>query len=196
MLAGSLTTVVACGFAVVVWVKTSDGMSARATPPAAETWLARSARRFAMSAEARQRPNPVPNTPEVTAGGLAHWADHCASCHANNGSGETPMGEGLYPPAPDMRQAATQDMTDGELFYVIENGVRLTGMPAWGGPGHDGVDSWKLVHFIRHLPNLSFEERREMERLNPKGPDDIEEERQQQEFLRGEDTHETHQHSH
>lgn len=96
------------------------------------------------------------------------------------------MGKGLYPPAPDMRDKATQELSDGELFYVIENGVRLTGMPAWGGPGHDGVDSWKLVHFIRHLPELSFEERREMERLNPKGPDEIEEQKQQEEFLKGE----------
>lgn len=96
------------------------------------------------------------------------------------------MGQSLYPPAPDMRGPGTQQLSDGELFYIIENGVRLTGMPAWGHPGADGTDSWKLVHFIRHLPKLTFEERREMERLNPKGPDEWEEQRQQQEFLKGE----------
>ncbi len=42
------------------------------------------------------------------------------------------MGRNMYPPAPDMRLAETQQMTDGELFYIIQNGVRLTGMPAWG----------------------------------------------------------------
>ena len=57
----------------------------------------------------------------------------------------------MYPPAPDMRRAETQQLTDGELFYIIQNGVRLTGMPAWGGSGgdvsaHDEEDSWKLVH--------------------------------------------------
>jgi hypothetical protein len=93
-----------------------------------------------------------------------------------------------------MRERPTQDMSDGELFYVIENGVRLTGMPAWGG--HNPTDSWKLVHFIRHLPDLSFEERREMERLNPKGPDELEEERQQEEFLKGAQTNESHTHHH
>jgi hypothetical protein len=128
--------------------------------------------------------------------GLAHWADHCASCHSNDGSGEVAMGKRLYPPAPDMRQRATQNMSDGELFYIIENGVRFTGMPGWSSPGHDGKDSWKLVHFIRHLPDLSFEERREMEGLNPKSPDEFEEQRQQEEFLKGESTDENHKHSH
>jgi len=51
-----------------------------------------------------------------------HWADHCAGCHANDGSGESLMGKRTYPPAPDMRLAATQQMTDGELFYIIQNG--------------------------------------------------------------------------
>ncbi|MEO7144714.1 MAG: c-type cytochrome [Bryobacteraceae bacterium] len=61
----------------------------------------------------------------------AHWADHCAACHANNGSGDTAMGKHTYPPTPDMRQAETQNLTDGELFYIIQNGSRLTRMPSW-----------------------------------------------------------------
>lgn len=57
------------------------------------------------------------------------------------------MGKHMYPPAPDIREADTQNMTDGELFYIIQNGIRLTGMPAWGsGSDHDAEDSWKLVH--------------------------------------------------
>ena len=74
----------------------------------------------------------MPNTEEAIAEGRAHFADHCASCHANDGSGDTEMGRGLYPRAPDMRLAATQNLEDHELFYIIENGIRLTGMPAWG----------------------------------------------------------------
>jgi hypothetical protein len=91
----------------------------------------------------------------------------------------------MYPPAPDMRKEETQQKTDGELFYIIENGVRLTGMPGWGGTAHSERDSWKLVRFIRHLPSLSRSEIREMESLNPKTPDDIEEEKQEEEFLKG-----------
>jgi mono/diheme cytochrome c family protein len=182
---GVLFTVVCATVGGHIFLGTVAGFSAREKPSGLEAWLARAAHNMAIPLAAKQQINPVAATDEVIAQGLAHWADHCASCHANNGSGDTPMGRGMYPPAPDMRLPATQQLSDGELFYIIENGVRLTGMPAWGS-GHDGTDSWKLVRFIRHLPNLTFEERREMERLNPKGPDEIEEERQQEEFLKGE----------
>ena len=193
---GAMGLLMLVASAAVLFLRASGGLSTRSEPSGPEAWLARSARKLAMPAEAQKLQNPVPKTPEILAEGLAHWADRCAGCHANDGSGDTAMGKGLYPPAPDMRQRATQDLTDGELFYVIENGIRLTGMPAWGGPGHDGTASWKLVHFIRHLPSVTFEERREMERLNPKGPDEIEEQREQEEFLKGESDHEVHTHKH
>src|SRR5262249_50296644 len=106
--------------------------------------------------------------------------------HSNDGSGETAMGQQMYPPAPDMRKEHTQRLTDGELFYIIENGIRLSGMPAWGSVTEEHAqDSWKLVHFIRHLPALSLEEIRKMEKLNPKSPDELDEERQEEEFLKG-----------
>ncbi len=165
----------------------SSGFSARQQPGFLERWMAGMARAAAMPASVRSRPNPVANSPEVLAQARAHWADHCASCHANDGSGDTVMGKAMYPPAPDMRLEATQRKTDGEIFYMIQNGIRLTGMPAWGTPGRDDEDSWKLVHFIRHLPHLSFEERKQMEKLNPKSPEDREEEEQEERFLRGED---------
>ena len=96
-----------------------------------------------------------------------------------------------------MRLAETQQMSDGELFYIIQNGIRLSGMPAWGGSDHDAQDSWKLVHFIRHLSQLTIEERMEMERLNPKGPDERKEHEEEEKFLRGEDSNETqHEHHH
>jgi mono/diheme cytochrome c family protein len=75
-----------------------------------------------------------------------------------------------------MRQPDTQRKSDGALYYVIENGIRLSGMPAWGDSGIDPQDSWKLVRFIRHLPQLTAEEKKEVEKLNPKGPDERKEE--------------------
>ena len=76
-------------------------------------------------------------------------------------------------------------MTDGELFYIIENGIRLSGMPARGGSHEGEQDSWKLVHFIHHLPDLSPSEIKEMEKLNPKSPEQLEEEKQEEQFLKG-----------
>jgi mono/diheme cytochrome c family protein len=171
--------------ALHLWINQASGFSAHEPPSAFEALVAGWVRAAAIPAEAKARPNPIPASPEVFAEAREHWADHCASCHANDGSGDALMGRNMYPPAPDMRLPETQHMTDGELFYIIQNGVRLTGMPGWGASGsaHDEEDSWKLVRFIRHLPQLSFEEKKEMEKLNPKGPEDRKEEEEEQRFL-------------
>ncbi len=185
---GGLSALTALGLTVVLGAR---GFSAREQPNGLERWLARALRSATAPSDARSLANPVANTPEVLAEARAHWADHCASCHANDGGGDTPMGKRTYPPAPDMRVAPTQRMTDGELFFIIQNGIRFTGMPAWGdGSEQDAQDSWKLVRFIRHLPNLTLEEKREMEKLNPKSPDEFREEEQEEKFLKGEDTNE------
>jgi len=185
-----------CGIgllALAAFILTAHGLSAREEPSAVERWVARRARMAAVPADAANLANPAPDTPEVLAAARAHWADHCASCHANDGSGDSLMGRRTYPPAPDMRLPETQQLTDGELFYIIQNGVRLTAMPAWAssdhGSAHDDLDSWKLVRFIRHLPTLTFDEKKEMEKLNPKGPEDRKEEEEEEKFLKGEDIH-------
>ena len=97
-----------------------------------------------------------------------------------------------------MRLSDTQRQTDGVLYYTIKNGVRLSGMPAFGEPGDADADSWKLVCFIRHLPRLSSEEEQQMKKLNPKTPDELEEERQEEEFLNGgtPPAHDEHHHQH
>jgi mono/diheme cytochrome c family protein len=162
-----------------------DGLSSRAKPTAMETMMARKVRYMAIPANANKLQNPVAETPENLRDARLHFADHCAICHANDGSGDTMIGRNLYPKPPDMRQKDTQELADGELFGIIENGVRFTGMPAFGGAHGSEQDSWKLVRFIRHLPQLSDEERIEMERYNPKGPGDREEEQEENDFLGG-----------
>lgn len=98
------------------------------------------------------------------------------------------MGRGLYPPAPDVRLPAIQNLSDGELFYIIENGVQLTGTPGWSTGTKEGeTSSWHLVHFIRHLPHLTNEELERMESLNPKSPDEIRQEIEAEQFLNGGD---------
>lgn len=189
-----LGVLVTCALALLiglVLIRQGRGFSAREQPTGMERWVARKARDLAMPADAKSKLNPIPNTPEVLAEASAHWADHCFSCHANDGSGDTVIGKHLYPPSPDMRLPDTQKLSDGELFYIIQNGIRLTGMPAWGSGGsHDEEDSWKLVHFIRHLPQLTLEEKKAMEKLNPKSPDELREEQEEEKFLRGEDSNE------
>ena len=115
------------GLGVLVWVRYFTGaFSAREQPSHLEREVANEARLFAMPSKAKKLKNPLAYSPEVLEEARAHWADHCAFCHANDGSGDTQIGRNLYPKAPDMRTAQTQQLSDGELYYVIQNGVRLT----------------------------------------------------------------------
>jgi mono/diheme cytochrome c family protein len=147
------------------------GLRAHGRPGPLETEVARALRAMAIPAAERQRSNPFANSPEAADEGMQHFARYCAMCHANDGSGEmTPIGQGLFPKPPDMRRNPTQLLTDGELFYIIENGVRFTGMPAFG----TGVRSeagerqtWQLVTFIRQLPLLTPVQIGAMKSLNP-----------------------------
>ena len=173
---------------VVAYTVAQRGLSTRSEPSAIEELLARTMRRHATPTDVRTMTNPVQPTREVLDEGLEHFADHCASCHANNGSGDTEIGRSLYPRAPDMRAAPTQELSDGELFSIIENGIRLTGMPAWGTGTPEGQRaSWALVHFIRRLPTLTEDEIDRMAQLNPKTAEQWREEEEARRFLAGED---------
>jgi mono/diheme cytochrome c family protein len=182
--------IVVCGVAAgaAVYSVTQRGLSTRTAPSGLEEVLARAMRQLATPRAERSRPNPVEATEAVLEEALSHFADHCASCHANDGSGETDLGRSFYPPAPDMRAAGTQSLTDGELFSVIENGIRLTGMPAWGTGTPEGQRaSWGLVHFIRRLPTLAAEDVSRMEEMNPKTREQLREEEETRRFLAGDD---------
>jgi mono/diheme cytochrome c family protein len=167
-----------------LYMKTAmHGFSARAKPSSMEKMMAEFARDTAMPASAKYLKNPVAVTPAVLHQGMAHYADHCAVCHANNGSGDTMYGKGLYPKPPDLR-GETQTMSDGEIFYDIENGIRMSGMPAFGGED-SAAETWPLVAFIRHLPQLTPAEEAEMQTLNPKSPAEYQEDQQENDFLNG-----------
>ena len=177
----------------------SRGFSARDEPTMAEAFVARQLRHMAVPGAARRVTNPVAVTPAVLSEAMVHFADHCAICHGNDGSGNTIIGKGSYPKPPDMRQADTQKLSDGELYYIIRNGVRFTGMPAFGADnaGSQDDDSWKLVQFIRHLPKMTDDELARMKDMNPKSPADLTEEDEIKRFHEGnanEPSGEAHEH--
>ncbi|CAN5752594.1 hypothetical protein BH10ACI4_BH10ACI4_17180 [soil metagenome] len=96
----------------------------------------------------------------VEAGG--HYEEHCAVCHADNGGGDAKFHGIMYPRPTDLRSDDTQEMSDGELYWVIKNGVRWSGMPAFGKPGDDDEHAWKIVAYVRHLPKLTPQEQQEV----------------------------------
>lgn len=186
-------TALAILLAIAFMTTLRHGFSAHDEPTRVEAVVARAVRHWAVPADLRDRKNPVPLTPEVLAEARAHFADHCAVCHGNDGKGVTGMGAHMYPKTPDMTLAATQSLSDGELFSIIENGVRLTGMPGFGnGTAESAAGSWTLVHFVRHLRQLTPEEIAEMETLNPKSPEEWEQLQQEKEFLAGAEPAEHH----
>jgi predicted CXXCH cytochrome family protein len=141
------------GTYVVFWT----GLHATAEPSAFEATIARTVRNWAIPGRARREKNPLPASADNIRAGRDEFMTQCAGCHGHDGSGLTPMGRNLYPRVPSLRSTMTQALTDGELRYIIENGVPLTGMAAWGHP-RKTEDGWKLVSFIRSLRPLPGEE--------------------------------------
>jgi hypothetical protein len=119
------------------WMTIRRGFSARDNPSTLEAYLARTARKLSIPASERDARNRFAPTAEVLSEARAHFADHCATRHGNDGGGKTEIGQNLYPKPPDMRLPDTQNLTDGELYYTIHNGIRLTGIPAWGAEAKD-----------------------------------------------------------
>jgi predicted CXXCH cytochrome family protein len=136
------------------------GFSTMDEPSALEKLLARTIRNLAIPAAERHESNPLKASPEILNEARNSFIDRCAICHGNDGSGQTQVGRNLYPKPPDLRSPPTQNLTDGQIRYIIKNGVRLTGMPAWSHPHKEqDNDSWKLVLFIRDLRQLSAGEK-------------------------------------
>jgi mono/diheme cytochrome c family protein len=185
---GALAALAMLAAGAVVLRLRQHGISTRDEPMAVEAAVARTLRSWAIPARLRDARNPVEPSADALGRARAHFADHCASCHGNDGKGQTSLGLNMYPKAPDMTGTATQGLSDGEIFSIIENGIRLTGMPAFGSPAHgDDEETWELVHFIRRLNQLTPDELLEMESLNPKSRKDLEEEDAIRKFLAGED---------
>jgi mono/diheme cytochrome c family protein len=183
----AITLVVVTGNVGMLWHVLQSGFSAREQPSELEVMFARQLRSLAMPKAQKQMKNPVPASEEVLAEARIHFADHCANCHGNDGRGSTLIGQNFHPRTPDLTKIETQSFSDGELFYMISNGIRFTGMPAWGkGRPEPDLDSWKLVHFIRHLPSITSEELAEMEKYNPVSQMAREEQERIDRFLQGE----------
>src|SRR5579859_7320690 len=146
--AAALAAVVAGAAALLI----HRGFRATTQPTAFEAVVARSIRDFAIPGAESRRTNPLRGTPQDLAEGRDDFLARCQSCHGRDGKGETPMGQGLYPRVPDLTSARSQSLTDGELHYIIQNGVQLTGMPGWSDARATSRDEiWKLVLYLRSL---------------------------------------------
>ena len=153
---------------IVVLFSFGAGISARRQASEYERQVARATWRFLVPGPVKIKENPVADTAEVVRDATQLWVDRCVVCHGNDGGG-TAMGRSLHPPTPDLRKVPTQSLTDGELFYVIEQGIPFTGMPAWGdGSPESERGSWALVRFVRNIPKLTPADLRAIEKFVPR----------------------------
>ena len=146
---------VAAVIGLICWTGSYD-VAATNPPGRMEKKFAAFALNRAIQKRAPVRTNPS-SKPEDIRAGLAHYKENCLDCHGAPGVEESEFGQGLNPPAPDLTLPAVQRMRDGELFWVVSNGIRMTGMPAFS-PTHKQEEIWKIVAFVRHLPEITKEE--------------------------------------
>jgi mono/diheme cytochrome c family protein len=130
-----------------------QGCTAGKQPSGEETRLANAAKDVTIPLEAGKMKNPLPDTDEVVSQGQEAFLGSCAQCHGADARGDSDIGRNMYPPAMDLTSSHVQHWSDAELFWIIQNGVRLTGMPSWKSSISDN-DTWKLVRFIHKLPHL------------------------------------------
>ena len=96
--------------------------------------------------------NPVPDINLSVKNGSEHFQHHCQVCHGLDGhaTGVT-FARNVSPPIPDLGAPEIQKYADGQLKWIIENGIRMSGMPSWRGLVSD-EEMWQMVRYIRHLP--------------------------------------------
>jgi mono/diheme cytochrome c family protein len=162
---------------IVVLFSFGAGISARREAGQFERQASRAVWRFLVPGPVKIKENPVADSSETIRAATQMWVDRCVVCHANDGGG-TPLGRSLHPPTPDLRKVPTQSLTDGELFYAIEQGIPWTGMPAWGtGNAESERQSWTLVRFVRNIPRLTPADLRAIEKFVPRATQRVETDR-------------------
>lgn len=96
--------------------------------------------------------NPSPDTAETQKMGAEHFQHHCGVCHGLDGQNTgVPFADKTSPPVANLASARVQKYTDGQLKWIIDNGIRFTGMPGWKGILEDD-EAWAVIRYIRHLP--------------------------------------------
>ncbi len=103
---------------------------------------------------------PDLSAPEMVKKGSRHYQAMCVQCHGGPGVSRSEAGEDLYPKGPDLAKAGRQ-WTPEQLYWITKNGIKMTGMPAWGLTSEDD-ELWALVAFMKQLPSITPEQYRQM----------------------------------
>lgn len=152
--AGILVTLVV---PIIVLALGAINMGADVKPGLIEKTLAPWAVDRSVEKRATKEKNPYSEDLAAIATGLDHYRENCVMCHGAPDVAGAELSRRLNPPAPSLGKGE-DDTLDGELFWIIKHGIRMTAMPAFGST-HSDEEIRKIVAFIRHLPDLTALER-------------------------------------
>ncbi len=159
---GFLLGVIACVGAPLLGIRLGYlSMAARPEPGAVEEFVGELAYEWWIEGAAPKQSTAFAGDPAAIAVGLDHFRENCVACHGGPDVAAAELAKGLHPAAPELSADDVQKMSDGELFWTTREGVRLTGMPAFG-PTHSDEEIWKIVAFVRRLPHLTPEEKEKL----------------------------------
>ena len=144
------------GLSIFMLAIVLGGCTADKKPSKVETTLANMAKDVVIPIEVENEINPLRVNKGTSNEGRRLYLQSCAVCHGVDGHGRTELGQSMYPPAMDLTSPHVQHWNDAELFWIIQNGVRLTGMPSWKSTISER-DMWKLVNFIRNMLRMETE---------------------------------------
>lgn len=143
---------------IVMW---SRGFNSRAEPPKLEDSVAMAVHDSSIPERYQKMKNPLATGSINLVEAETHYEEHCAVCHGDSGNGEPKFHGLMYPRPTNLLSDDTQQMSDGEIYFIIKQGIRYSGMPAFGKPGDDDEHAWKMVAYVRHLPKLTPAEQRQ-----------------------------------
>lgn len=157
--AAALIVVMAIGFVAYVYSGLYDVSATSADGPAMR-WLLGTVRRHSVATRLTDITVPPLSDPKMIEAGFDHYHEMCEGCHLAPGIESSEIHAGLNP-SPPLLYRAVPHSTPAELFWVIKNGIKMTGMPAWG-PTHDDTKIWQMVAFLETLPNTTPAQYREL----------------------------------
>ena len=155
---GLLTLIIAvcilfAGIAVYIWLGWYN-VAANVPHWKITHWFLEKVRERSISAHSKGIIVPSLNNPKLMVAGFRNYREMCRLCHGAPGYSPTEIAKGLYPPPPDLtKEESGKDRNDAQFYWVIKNGIKMTGMAAFG-PTHKEQEIWGVVAFLRRLPDL------------------------------------------
>lgn len=166
IIAGVIIVLVVAGILAILFIRSGIYNVAATYPDSAPAeWVLSNTMDNSVKRHARDIKVPALDDPAMINRGFRHYEEDCVICHGAPGTRIGEVGRGLNPKPPELTEVAG-DWKPSELFWITKNGVRMTGMPAWGVIDSD-KELWDTVAFVRELPSMSPAQYKAMSRKTP-----------------------------